>query len=847
MNEEDLRAAFRRRYHSFKLLLTANNRALEIMTELETALKGNQAFGISFVRSRCLEVCVNVYRMILHLTELAPHKYGELLPRFEEIRSQLVEIVSSRKIPTGSRLIIPLSQLDGSMVDDAGAKMANIAEIRNRLGVNVPRGFVVTSTAFHRFFEMNELQTEIDRRIQAAKQEGAEDVYTLSANIRQLVVDTPLPQDVEAELMAAYHEMESETEPDVRVSMRSSALGEDVAGRAFAGQFRSELNVSKDHLVHAYKDVVASKYSLPAVSYRFARGIPDEDVAVCVGSMEMVDAVSGGVMYSRDPLNPRDDSIIINSVWGLPKAVVDAAVEPDIFVVSRRPAPHIHRRTIGRKNRQFRCDPEEGVCRLELTHSDADKASLTDDQVLTLAAIAVRIEDYFGCSQDMEWAVDARGTVIILQCRPLQSDLNYDATADKKALSAAAPLLASGGVTASQGVGSGVVCRVAVESDKLRFPSGGVLVTVQALPTWASLLGRASAVVTELGSVTCHLANVAREFGVPAIFGLEAATDELPDNEIVTVDADARQVYRGVVEELLATVPAKKNLMEGSAVHRTLNAAIRHVVPLNLLDPDSPEFHPRKCITLHDITRFVHEKSVEEMFSFGKSHPVSPHAAKQLMGEAPMQWWVVDLDDGFHSPVEGKFVRLEDIASIPMRALWDGIVAVPWEGPPPVDTGGFMSVLMQATTNTGLDPALPSPYAVRNYFMISKNFCSLSSRFGFHFSTVEALVGDRNQENYISFVFKGGAADQQRRATRAALVTEILEEFDFRVQLNDDGVLARLEGRHEDFMKSRLVVLGYLIMHTRQLDMVMADHASVLSYRKKLTDQIVLILGEERS
>jgi pyruvate,water dikinase len=847
LSEEDLRAAFRERYHSFKLLLTANNKALEIMTELQTALKGGQSFGMSFVRSRCLAVCVNVYRMIVHLGELAPNKYGELLPRFEEIRSQLEEIVSYKKLPTGSRLIVPLSQLDGSMVDETGPKMANIGEIRSRLGVNVPSGFVVTSTGFQRFFETNELKAEIDRRIQSAKQEGAEDLFTLSANIRQLIVDTPLPADLESALTEAYHDLETMTKPNVRVSVRSSALGEDVAGRAFAGQFQSELNVSLDHLLYAYKEVVASKYSLPAVSYRFSRGIPDEDVAMSVGCMEMVDATAGGVMYSGDPLNPGDDSIVINSVWGLPKAVVDAAVEPDLFVVLRRPALHIDRRTVSRKDRQFRCDPEEGVCRMELTDSDAVTASLTDDQVLTLAEIAMRIEDHFGCAQDVEWAVDGGGAIVILQCRPLQQNSTVEVPVRRETPSFSAPLLAAGGATASQGIGSGVVCRVAIESDKLRFPSGGVLVTVQALPTWASLLGQASAVVTELGSVTCHLANVAREFGVPAIFGLEAATDKLPENETITVDADTRQIYRGIVDELLATVPAKKNLMEGSAVYRTLTTAIQHVVPLNLLDPDSPEFHPRKCITLHDITRFVHEKSVQEMFSFGKDHPVSPHASKQLMGDVPMQWWVVDLDDGFHAPVKGKFVRMEEIASIPMQALWDGIVAVPWAGPPKMDTGGFMSVLMQATTNPGLDPALHSPYAVRNYFMISKNFCSLSSRFGFHFSTVEALVGDRSRENYVSFVFKGGAADRQRRVTRAALIAAILEEFEFRVQLNDDGVVARIEGRDQDFMESRLVVIGYLIMHTRQLDMVMADHASVLSYRRKLTDQIITILGRPRS
>ncbi len=843
IDEEELRAAFRSRYHSFKLLLTANSKALEIITDLENALRGDQPFGMSFVRSKSTAVCVNVLRMVQHLEELAPTKYSELFSVFEAIRSRLDAILSTGRVARGDRFTAPLADIDATMLDEVGPKMANVAEVRNRLGISVPPGFVVTSAAYDKFIATNDLRTEIDRRIQAAEKEDMEELYTLSANIQQLVIDSPLPEAVERAIMDAYTALERESHDNVRVSVRSSALGEDVAGTGFAGQFRSELNVGPEDIVHAYKEVVAAKYSLPAVAYRLSRGIPDEAVAMCVGVMAMVDAVAGGVMYSRDPLDIRDDSIVINSLWGLPKAVVDGSEEPDLFIVSRRPDLHVERKQIGFKERQFTCDPEEGICRMELTDDEASVPSLTDRQALDLAAVAVKVEDHYGSARDIEWAIDTTGQIVVLQCRPLQQESSVRAVAEPCDESCdGAPLLANGGVTVSRGVASGPVFRVSRESDKLRFPQGAVMVTRQALPTWASLLGRASAVVTEMGGVTGHLATVAREFGVPALFGLPGVMENLADETVVTVDADARGVYEGRVESLLSLVRPKKNLMQGSAVFNTLRSVLELVAPLNILDPDSPEFHPRKCRTLHDITRFIHEKAVEEMFSFCKDHRYSRHASKQMMDKVPMQWWVVDLDDGFKSPIEGKFVRIEDIASIPMLALWEGIIAIPWEGPPPVNAGGFMSVLVQATANPGLDPALSSPYSVRNYFMISKNFCSLSSRFGFHFSTVEALVGDRAAENYVSFVFKGGAADRPRRVKRASLVAGVLEEFGFHVEVKEDGVSARFEGHPEDLVKSRLVILGYLIMHTRQLDMVMADQASVSTYRTRLTDQIKEIL-----
>jgi len=840
---EELRATFRHRYENFRMLLTCNGRALEIMAEIEQALAGSRPFGMTFVRSKCTAVSVNVYRIIKHLDELAPGKYAELHKSFKAIEERINEALASRRASAGGPLVLAISALDRHMVDQVGGKMASVAELRNELGLRVPPGFVITAEAFQQFLRHNDLQTEIERRIQASPKEGLDHLYSLCADIHQLIVGSPLPTEVEQAVMEQYRELEKEAGSGVRVSLRSSAVGEDVAGRAFAGQFKSELNVSPDNLLHAYKEVVAAKYGLPAVTYRLNRGIPDEDIAMCVGCMAMVDASAGGVMYSRDPLNIRNRAVLINSVWGLPKAVVDGTVEPDVFEVSRDEGLEITRKEIRLKEREFVCYPDEGVCRMDLTGEKSNAASLTDEQVLELAGMAVRLEEHYGSPQDIEWAVGKDGSIYLLQCRAL---VQWEATAvpqsAERRRTVEASELASGGTTASPGVGAGPVFVVRSDVDRLRFPEGAVLVTAQALPRWAPLLNRASAVVTEVGGPVGHLANVAREFRVPALFGLSGATELLRDGQIITVDADGLSVYEGRVEALLAAVDTRRNLMEGSPVLATLERAAAHIVPLNLLDPDAPEFHPRKCETLHDITRFSHEKSVKEMFDFGKEHRFSERSSKQLVYRVPMQWWVINLDDGFSRDVQERFVNLEDIVSIPMRALWEGVFAIPWAGPPPVDARGFMSVLVQATANPALDPAMNSPYAQRNYIMVSRNFCALSSRFGFHFSTVEALVSERAMENYVSFCFKGGAADLRRRVLRAALVGGILDEHGFRVEIKGDSVLARLDGGDREFMESRLVVLGYLIMHTRQVDMVMANDGALHQFRTKMMEDISGIL-----
>ncbi|MBW1887437.1 MAG: pyruvate, water dikinase [Deltaproteobacteria bacterium] len=844
-NVEELRTAFKARYHQFKLLLNANNKALDIMAEMEKALKGAHPFGMTFVLSRCTSISTSVWQIIKHLNDLAPGRYEELYERFKEIREKIDPLVQPKHLSGEGPLVIPLHDVDRDMVDQVGGKIANLGEIRNRIHLTVSNGFVITSQAYQRFMTYNDLQAEIDRRIQAANADRIDQLHSLSSHIQQLIIRSPFPEDLVEAISEQYRALEQDYGKGVRVAVRSSALGEDLAGTSFAGQYRSELNVSGENIFHAYKEVVASKYGLPAMIYRLNRGIRDEDVAMCVGCLSMVEAVSGGVVYSRNPVNIRDNAIVLNSVWGLPKSVVDGSMSPDLFIISRKDPMVIIEKEIPVKEQKLVPYTDEGIGRIDLSGEERDMASLTDKQALELARLALEVEDYYGVPQDIEWAIDTKGSVIILQCRPLKQAGTHEVQDINMAMEEGADsIILRGGVSASPGTAAGPVFIVKKDMDALQFPDGAVLVTAQSLPRWATLLNRAAAVVTEQGSIAGHLANVAREYEVPSIFGLKGAMSRLRNGQFITVDADALRIYEGRMEALLRSEETPKNLMEGSPVFDALKGASQHIIPLNLLDPDALSFKPKNCSTFHDITRFCHEKSVHEMFQFGKEHHFPERSSKQLVCEVPMQWWVLNLDDGFKEEVESKYVPLENIVSIPMLALWEGITSFPWEGPPPVDGKGFMSVMFEATRNTALVPGVRSSYADRNYFMISKNYCSLQSRLGFHLSIIETLVSERSGENYISFQFKGGAADDHRRHRRILFITDILEEYGFRVEVKEDHLIARMEDRVKDFMEKSLKILGYLTIHTRQLDMIMSNDTSVNYYRSKIKKDVREMVGD---
>jgi pyruvate,water dikinase len=423
--------------------------------------------------------------------------------------------------------------------------------------------------------------------------------------------------------------------------------------------------------------------------------------------------------------------------------------------------------------------------------------------------------------------------LVILQSRALPG---IAGTAHASPLPEGVRLLLEGGVTASPGVGAGELFRARHTADMPHFPTGAVLLVEQAHARWAPLLNRASAVLSERGGAAGHLASVAREYGLPALFGIRDAARFLADGAMLTVDADSHRVLAGRVEEALTPKRAPRAVFVGSPVYRLLERAAEHIVPLTLLDPESPAFAPKFCQTLHDIIRFCHQKSVEEMFRVDETLFSGPCGKQLVYRGGRLQYFVVNIGSGFCSAVNGRHVGLEDICCPPMRALWQGMIAVPWAGPPETGTRGFLALVAESAGNPELEVSRAATRMVRNYFMVDREYCRLQAGFGYHFCTVEALAGEREQENYVNFHCAGGAAALASRILRVQALAEVLGENGFSVKIRGDVLSARVEELSASEALKRLGILGYLIIHTRQTDAILhgeADRAALADSLRK--------------
>ena len=461
--------------------------------------------------------------------------------------------------------VIDLAKLGKNDIDRVGGKNASLGEMISHLagaGVSVPGGFATTAQAFRDFLE----QSGLKDRIQAAlKNLNVDDVQALiktGAQIRQWVIDTPLLPEFEKDVRDAFTAL-SEGNPDIAVAVRSSATAEDLPDASFAGQQETFLNIRGiDNVLVAIKEVFASLFNDRAIAYRVHQGYEHEGVALSAGIQRMVRSETGtaGVMFTLDTESGFRDVVFITAAYGLGETVVQGAVNPDEFYVSKpllENGKHsIVRRNLGSKHQKM-IYGDSGVTGHSTVVVDVDKAdrlkfSLNDQELVELAKQALIIEKHYQSPMDIEWAKDGDdGKLYIVQARPetVKSRQNVG-TMERYLLKQKGTVLCEGR-SIGQRIGSGRVRVINSIKDMDILQTGDVLVSDMTDPDWEPVMKRASAIITNRGGRTCHAAIIARELGVPAIVGCGNATEVLVDGTQVTAscaEGDTGYIYEGALD-----------------------------------------------------------------------------------------------------------------------------------------------------------------------------------------------------------------------------------------------------------------------------------------------------------
>jgi pyruvate,water dikinase len=465
---------------------------------------------------------------------------------------------------TASENVVRLEDLRIADIPRVGGKNASLGEMIGNLaarGIRVPGGFATTAAAYRGFLAGNGLAARIEARLAELDPDDVEALARCGAEIRQWILDAPLPARLEGEIAAAYRELMKAGEHPVAV--RSSATAEDLPDASFAGQQETLLNVTGlPNVLAAIRHVFASLYNDRAISYRVHKGFAHGEVALSAGVQLMVrsDLAASGVLFTLDTESGFRDVVFITASYGLGETVVQGAVNPDEIYVHKpmlaagnRP---VIRRSLGSKlvKMIFAPDAAGGTATktVDVPAADRNRFCITDEDAIELARFAVEIERHYGRPMDIEWGKDGLdGKLYILQARPetVKSQAHREVQEHYR-LKERSRVLVSGRAI-GQKIGTGPVRIVADASAMSRVQAGDVLVTDMTDPNWEPVMKRAAAIVTNRGGRTCHAAIIARELGIPAVVGCGDATRKLTDGSEVTVscaEGDTGTVYEGKLE-----------------------------------------------------------------------------------------------------------------------------------------------------------------------------------------------------------------------------------------------------------------------------------------------------------
>ncbi len=436
-----------------------------------------------------------------------------------------------------------LDEVGQADVGLVGGKGASLGEMRQTLrGIPVPDGFVITAEAYRSFMSRTGLDTQIRALITEVDTSDVQMLADQGQKIRRLIVEAPLPSDLEGEIRQAYRQLVQKTgSPDVAV--RSSATIEDSAEHSFAGQHDTFLNIKgEEMLLNRVRRCFASLFTDRAISYRRDRGFTngDVDIAVVVQQLVRSDLAASGVLFTIDPESGAENVVYVTSSYGFGELVVQGRVNPDQFYVFkpglRKNYKALIEKRLGSKQKKLVC--ANGALREEIVSSEEQQRfSISDDEVLQLARWAMQIEAHYGRPMDIEWAKDGvTQRLFVVQARPeTVHGANSASTLENCVLEETGKLIVRGEPVGSK-IGQGPAHVIRDVSEIGRFRAGEVLVTEMTDPDWEPIMKIASAIVTERGGRTCHAAIVSRELGIPCVIGAEGATQKIQTGQEITVD-----------------------------------------------------------------------------------------------------------------------------------------------------------------------------------------------------------------------------------------------------------------------------------------------------------------------
>ena len=286
----------------------------------------------------------------------------------------------------------------------------------------MPPGYVILADSFEHFLKETDLNVEVDAIIDQVNHKDIASVEYASEKIQALILAASMPNDIEREIESEFKKLGAKY-----VAVRSSATAEDSSAAAWAGQLDSYLNTTEYTLLEKVKHCWASLFTPRAIFYRFEKGLHTTKISVAVVVQKMVASEVSGIAFSVHPVTEDRNQLIIEAGLGLGEAIVSGQITPDCYVVEKQPRRIIDKnistqsrgiyRTESLSSSTAKSEDKANEWR-DISESEGAKQKLSDEQILELSELILRIERHYSFPCDIEWAYEG-GKFYIVQSRPI--------------------------------------------------------------------------------------------------------------------------------------------------------------------------------------------------------------------------------------------------------------------------------------------------------------------------------------------------------------------------------------------------------------------------------------------
>ncbi|WP_028580320.1 PEP-utilizing enzyme [Desulfogranum japonicum] len=834
-------------FNNFRKILELNTIVFETIAEMDRTLGGEYVFDKNYLEESVRTISSHVHHVTYSLNALTENAHIPIYDKYQEIRSILDDILVGNYKALYCPPVMPLHTLSWELEPLVGINLICLAELQHHQGIQAATGIVLTSGA-------------------ATSLAGQPEYVSNGPEIsRQKVADalSTFLQD---------HPKKNKSNPLV---VTSSQIDEDVGETRDLGEF--SLTPTEDGadivLRETLSEISSGHTPLEQTEQKNFQVIPDERTQGATTLEKYLNGIQrvSRVVHSRlhktaDSVEPTFALFIRRALPPLLSGTVTTRTRltgpVPLLRITAHPSQQQNTRdrywlkrlfpfniissnlSIKPVSYQFPGE-EQADRRLEDGRFMRGSSLLKPAELTALAETAMTLERIMGVPVTVQWELTLNGDFIITRLFPFLEKPEEPTAAELSEEMDNAVILAEGGRVVQSGVAAGIVVHITDQMNPEDFPLGAIAVAPAATPQLTPFLHRASALLTEQGKTIGHLATVARELNLPALFGIPGIVNDLHPGQEITLDSGMRCVFKGVVKSLVQLGNSEMAFSPVDTEYRILRRLLRFISPLNLVDTESPDFSAQQCRTYHDIIHYCHEAAVDELAHFQERRP-ELHGLKnsQLRLPIAMDINLLDIGNGLHATTNQE-ITLADISSIPFAVFLDGLLH-PLAGgneTPSLGVRNILNAIPKTLSQMNSQPEL----LTGNLAIIGRKYMNLSLRLGYHFSVIDAHFSADRNKNYIYFRFIGGMAEAAKRERRAQFIADVLATMDFKVELNGDLVVGRIKFEHQDTLRRAIFVLGALTTCTRQQDILLDNQRQSEQFFRNFAATFLLPYGKKSS